>query len=134
MTIRKTYTNTLLLRFAVVIVFLTHSLHGIFTNNDVNDFGKLFLNQRGFAPFGIFIAWSIVIFQIVSSILILINLYVRMAVAVNILILVMGIALVHLKDGWFVVGAGRNGMEFSVLLIFILLAIMLQKDQKNSGC
>lgn len=126
---RKTYTNTLLLRIAVAIVFLTHSLHGIFTNNDVDDFGRLFLDQKGFAPFGVFIAWSIVIFQAVSSILILINLYAKLAAAVNIIILLMGIALLHFKEGWFVVGAGRNGMEFSVLLIFVLVAIMLQIDQ-----
>lgn len=126
---RKTYTDTLLLRIAVAIVFLTHSLHGIFTNYDVDDFGRLFLNQKGFAPFGVFIAWSIVIFQVISSILILINLYAKLAAAVNIIILIMGIVLVHFKEGWFVVGAGRNGMEFSVLLIFVLVAIMLQIDQ-----
>lgn len=126
---RKTYTDTLLLRIAVAIVFLTHSLHGIFTNYDVDDFGRLFLNQKGFAPFGVFIAWSIVIFQVISSILILINLYAKLSAAVNIIILIMGIVLVHFKEGWFVVGAGRNGMEFSVLLIFVLVAIMLQIDQ-----
>jgi len=133
MTLKKTYTDTLFLRIAMAIIFLTHSLHGIFTNNDVNDFGRLFLNPKGFAPFGVFIAWSIVIAQIVSSILILANLYVKIVAAVNIVILIMGIALVHFKEGWFVVGAGRNGMEFSVLLIFVLLAIMLQKDSyKNT--
>lgn len=126
---RRTYTDTLLLRIAVAIVFLTHSLHGIFTNYDVDDFGRLFLNQKGFAPFGVFIAWSIVIFQVISSILILINLYAKLSAAVNIIILIMGIVLVHFKEGWFVVGAGRNGMEFSVLLIFVLVAIMLQIDQ-----
>lgn len=126
---RRTYTDTLLLRIAVAIVFLTHSLHGIFTNYDVDDFGRLFLNQKGFSPFGVFIAWSIVIFQVISSILILINLYAKLSAAVNIIILIMGIVLVHFKEGWFVVGAGRNGMEFSVLLIFVLVAIMLQIDQ-----
>jgi len=33
-----------------------------------------------------------------------------------------GIALVHAPFGWFVVGAGRNGAEYSVLLIVGLLA------------
>ena len=31
--------------------------------------------------------------------------------------------LVHLPAGWFVVGGGRNGMEYSVLLIVALLGI-----------
>ncbi len=37
--------------------------------------------------------------------------------------LAMGIVLVHAREGWFVVGAGRNGMEYSVLLIVVLLAV-----------
>jgi putative oxidoreductase len=38
-------------------------------------------------------------------------------------IYVMGIVLVHAPEGWFVVGAGRNGMEYSVLLVACLLAV-----------
>ena len=37
--------------------------------------------------------------------------------------LVMGILLVHGKEGWFVVGGGRNGMEYSVLLISSFLIV-----------
>lgn len=37
-----------------------------------------------------------------------------------------GIALVHAKAGWFVVGLGRDSSEFSVLLIVCLLALGLQ--------
>lgn len=35
----------------------------------------------------------------------------------------MGIILVHRYDGWFVVGGGRNGMEYSVLLISSLFIV-----------
>ena len=35
-------------------------------------------------------------------------------------IYLMGIVLVHWPAGWFVVGLGRNGMEYSVLLIACL--------------
>jgi len=38
-------------------------------------------------------------------------------------ILTLGMILVHWPEGWFVVGGGRNGMEYSVLLIISLLAI-----------
>lgn len=118
------FNNTLLLRFGVAIIFFSHSLHGIFTKNDVNDFGNLFLNQIGFAPFGVVLAWIIVIIQIITSILLLLNKYVKISCTINILILVAGIATVHFKEGWYVVGAGRNGMEFSFILIIVLLAIM----------
>jgi putative oxidoreductase len=47
----------------------------------------------------------------------------------------MGILLVHRHDGWFVVGGGRNGVEYSVLLIAVLLlqawvAPALQESEK----
>ncbi|MBB5204729.1 putative oxidoreductase [Inhella inkyongensis] len=43
-----------------------------------------------------------------------------------------GIALVHAPFGWFVVGAGRNGAEYSVLLIVGLLATAwVQADRRR---
>lgn len=32
--------------------------------------------------------------------------------------------MVHFSEGWYVVGAGRNGIEFNFLLIFCLLEVM----------
>lgn len=34
-----------------------------------------------------------------------------------------GIIMVHAPEGWFVVGGGRNGMEYSVLMIGVMLAL-----------
>ena len=115
--------GNLLLRIAVAIILLTHSVFGIF-NNGINDFGNLFLNQIGFAPFGIYIAWSIKLSHIVAAILLLVNKYIRLAGFVTIFVLIMGIVLVHFQEGWFVVGGGRNGVEYNFLLICVLLAIM----------
>jgi len=36
-----------------------------------------------------------------------------------------GIWLVHMKHGWFVVGHGFNGMEYSVTIICALVAVVL---------
>ncbi len=113
----------LLLRIAIAIILLTHSVFGMF-NNGINDFGNLFLNQIGFAPYGVFLAWSIKLSHVVAAILLLINKYVKLAGFVTIFVLIMGIALVHFKEGWFVVGGGRNGVEYNFLLIIVLLAIM----------
>jgi len=41
----------------------------------------------------------------------------------HIVILALGAALVHYPWGWFVVGAGRNGMEYSVMLLIGLAAV-----------
>ena len=113
----------LLLRIAVAVILLTHSVFGIF-DNGINNFGNLYLNQIGFAPFGVFLAWSIKLSHIVASLLLILNKYVKLAGFVTIFIFVMGIILVHFKDGWFVVGGGRNGVEYNFLLICVLLAIM----------
>ena len=118
------------LRIAVAIILLTHSVFGIF-NNGINDFGNLFLNQIGFAPFGIYIAWSIKLSHIVAAILLLLNKYVRLAGFVTIFVLIMGIVLVHFQEGWFVVGGGRNGVEYNFLLICVLLAIMYPNGLKK---
>lgn len=115
--------STFLLRFAVAVILIMHSVPGMF-NNGVNDFGNLYLNTIGFAPFGLAIAWSIKLSHVAAALLLFLNKYVKPAAIITILILVTGIFMVHLPDGWYVVGGGRNGVEFNFLLIFVLLAIM----------
>jgi putative oxidoreductase len=121
--------SNLLLRIATAIILLTHSVFGMF-NNGINDFGNLFLNQIGFAPYGIFLAWSIKLSHVVAAMLLLANKYIKLAGFVTIFVLIMGIILVHFKEGWFVVGGGRNGVEYNFLLIIILLAIMYPNGLK----
>jgi len=121
--------SNLLLRIATAIILLTHSVFGMF-NNGINDFGNLFLNQIGFAPYGIFLAWSIKLSHVVAAILLLANKYIKLAGFVTIFVLIMGIILVHFKEGWFVVGGGRNGVEYNFLLIIVLLAIMYPNGLK----
>jgi len=48
-------------------------------------------------------------------------------------IYVAGIAMVHARAGWFVVGAGRNGAEYSVLLIVCLLCVGMQHVRPRAG-
>jgi len=115
--------STLILRIAVAIILIMHSVPGMF-NNGVNDFGNFYLNTIGFAPFGVAIAWSIKLSHVAAAILLLANKYVKPVSIITILILVLGIVMVHFKEGWYVVGGGRNGIEFNFLLICVLLAIM----------
>lgn len=125
----KSINNLLILRIAVAIILLTHSIPGMF-NNGINDFGNLFLNQIGFAPFGVALAWTIKLSHVVCAVLLLINKYIKWASILTILILIGGIILVHFKEGWFVVGGGRNGVEFNFLLICVLFAIICSKNEK----
>ncbi|MFH7010273.1 DoxX family protein [Flavobacterium sp. FlaQc-52] len=124
--------GTLLLRISVAIILLTHSVFGMF-NNGINDFGNLYLNQIGFAPFGVALAWSIKLSHVVAAVLLLLNKYIKLAGFVTILVLIMGIILVHFQEGWFVVGGGRNGMEYNFLLIVVLVAIMYPNGFKKNN-
>ena len=124
--------STLLLRITTAIILLTHSIFGMF-NNGINDFGNLFLNQIGFAPYGVFLAWSIKLSHVVAAILLLANKYIKLAGFTTIFVLIMGIILVHFKEGWFVVGGGRNGVEYNFLLIIVLLAIMYPNGIYNKS-
>ena len=122
--------RTFILRFAVAVILIMHSVPGMF-NNGINDFGNLYLNTVGFAPYGVFLAWLIKLSHVVAAVLLLWNKYVKLASIVTIFILVMGIVMVHFSEGWFVVGGGRNGVEFNFLLIFVLLAIMFPNGINN---
>ena len=122
--------NTVILRSAVAIILLTHSIPGMF-NNGVNDFGNLYLNQIGFAPVGVYLAWMIKISHVVCAVLLLLNRFIKPAAIITIFILIMGIVLVHFKEGWFVVGGGRNGVEYNFLLICVLVAIMFPVGWKK---
>ena len=123
--------GNLILRIAVAIILIMHSVPGMF-NNGVNDFGNLYLNQIGFAPFGLAIAWCIKISHLVTAVLLLLNKYVKPFAVLTILILIIGIFMVHLPEGWYVVGGGRNGVEFNFLLIAVLLTIMFSNGFHKS--
>lgn len=124
--------NTLLLRVALAIILLTHGLPGMF-NGGVNAFGNLFLNQIGFAPLGVPIAWAIKISHVVCAVLLVFNRYIKPASIMTIFVLAMGIVFVHFKEGWFVVGGGRNGVEYNLLLIVVLVYIMFPSGLKKSA-
>ena len=124
--------NAFLLRFPMVIILFIHGVGGMF-NNGVNDFGNFFLNQIGFAPFGVHIAWLIKMSHIVCAIFLLLNKHIKWPAIITIVMLIMGIVLVHFKEGWFVVGGGRNGWEYNFLLIFVLLAILFPEGIKKNN-
>ena len=121
-------TPTLVLRITMAAVFFMHGIPSIFTGA-VNNFGNQYLNHAGFAPIGLPLAWAIKLSHVACAILFILNRYVRLAAIVTIPVLVTGIIMIHAAEGWFVVGEGRNGMEFNIVLISVLvyLAIINKK-------
>ena len=121
-------TPTLVLRITLAAVFFMHGIPSIFTGA-VNNFGNQYLNTMGLAPIGLPLAWAIKLSHVACAILLILNRYIRLAAFVTIPILVAGIIMIHAAEGWFVVGGGRNGVEFNVLLIsaLVYLAIINKK-------
>jgi putative oxidoreductase len=91
----------------------------------VDDFGVV-LNTWGF-PAGVALAWTITSVEIVGGALLAAGIFVLPLCAWFAFQLLMGIYLIHGRVGWFTVGAGRNGMEFSVLLMLCLIVIAMTR-------
>jgi putative oxidoreductase len=110
------------LRAAVASVFVIHGVTRTFLGT-VDDFGG-FLSSSGI-PAGVAMAWVITVVEIVGGVVLALGLAVRpLALWFGVQIAV-GIAMVHGREGWFVVGAGRNGVEYSVLIVACLLVVAL---------
>jgi putative oxidoreductase len=80
-----------------------------------------FLEATGL-PAGEALAWAVTLFELVGSPALALGYAVRPLALLFAAELLMGIVLVHAREGWFVVGLGRNGAEYSVALIGLLLA------------
>ena len=108
------------LRVTVAILILIHGAYRLAAGL-VEPFGT-WLDSLGF-PFGYGWAMAVTLYELVGPALMLARRWTSLAALGHAFILALGLVLVHLPAGWFVVGGGRNGMEYSVLLIVSLLAI-----------
>lgn len=124
--------STIILRLTLALILVMHSVPGMFTGS-VNDFGKLYLDPLGFAPFGLAIAWAIKLSHAACAVLLLLNRYIKAAAFITIFILIMGIIMVHGTEGWFVVGGGFNGIEYNVLLIVVFLFLSFHEETSLDG-
>jgi len=118
----------ILLRVIVALLLIIHGVTRIL-HDGVGGFGG-FLDSQGF-PAGTIVAWGITLFEIAGGLLMALGRYTRWIAAAFALELTMGILLVHAKNGWFVVGGGSNGVEYSVLLITCMIVIAAQSKGRN---
>lgn len=104
-------------------------IHGIarIINNGVTPFDG-FLSGFGFPPYS---AWVITLFEIAGAVALIFNRWVMPISILFIVQLLMGIVLVHGREGWFVVGAGRNGMEYNVLLMICFISTIWATPKKS---
>jgi len=108
-----------------VTIALTLVIHGVarVRLGGVGGFGSFLTAQH--VPYGTLVAWVLTLVEIGGGVALALGCAVIWLCAWFAIQLLAGIVLVHFKEGWFVVGAGRNGMEYSVVLIAGLVAIAL---------
>lgn len=108
------------IRVTVATLILIHGIYRLMAGG-VAPFG-MWLETRGF-PEGYAFAMAVTLIELICPVLILLRRFVFVCAVLHIFILTLGIVMVHSQFGWFVVGAGRNGMEYSVLLIVCLASV-----------
>jgi putative oxidoreductase len=114
-----------ILRVAVASVFV---IHGVARTSlgIVGPFGA-FLSSSGL-PAGTAVAWLITVVEMAGGVALALGFGVRPLVLWFGVQMATGIILVHAKAGWFVVGAGRNGAEYSILIVACLLVVALTES------
>lgn len=111
----------LVLRVVVGFIYVTHGwpklLDGAVGTAD-------FFVQLG-VPVPSVSAWIVTLLEFFGGLALIVGLFVAIVSALLIVHMTLGVFLVHLPMGWYVVGPGQGGAEFNVLLIAALLALIL---------
>jgi len=107
----------IIIRLTLAVLLLIHGITRLRLGT-VGGFGE-FLASNGI-PFGVAVAWFVTVFELTASLLMAAGRFVTPVACVFISIYACGIWLVHWSQGWFVVGPGTGGMEYSVLIIACL--------------
>lgn len=115
-----------LLRIVIGGIMISHGCMRTYLGT-VGGFGEFF-NSMGI-PFGVVLAWGITSFEILGGLTLISGNFVKPIALIFAVHLSTGIYLVHMQNGWFVVGAGRNGMEYSTLLVTSFLVVALSQPK-----
>ena len=117
-----------IVRVAAAGNMLIHGISRVITGG-VAPFDE-YLSSLGFPPYTAFI---ITVIELIGAVLIIINRWTSILSIFFCIELIAGIILVHGREGWFVVGHGRNGSEYSVLLILCFVSAMIAWWPKREG-
>lgn len=110
----------LLLRLSLAALLAAHGWARLLGGGIV-PFGE-WLQSQGL-PAGFYLAAAVTGFEIIATLLYAAGKWIWQLSLGFIGIYSVGLLMVHAPFGWFVVGAGRNGMEYSVLLIICLALV-----------
>ena len=119
-----------LVRMAAAAMMVIHGTTRAATGG-VPGFGGFL--EGNHVPFGTAVAWLLTAVEILGGLTLISGRLVRPLCAWFSLELASGIALVHFREGWFVVGGGRNGFEYSALLIVCFAAVAIDASAAAAG-
>jgi putative oxidoreductase len=119
-----------ILRCGVAVFLFIHGTSRVYTNG-VAPFGDFLVSQG--LPAGHAAAYMITFVEIAGTVALMLNYLVLPLCVWFVAELLTGILMVHIHSGWFVVGGGNNGAEYSVLLIlcFSVIATHRLGDNKD---
>lgn len=115
------------LRVISGIIFISHGPAKLFYWS-IPDFSG-FLNAKGHVM-GLPLAWIITIGEIVIGVCLTMGFKVWYCVIFHLLVIIPGIYLVYLHNGWFTVDHGTGGVEYSLLLVAMLLFLYSKGDKR----
>lgn len=111
----------LILRAVTGVIFVAHGWPKL---TDGASGTAQFLGQIGVPVPGVS-AWLVTLLEFFGGLGLILGAFVTVLSALFIVHMTMGILLVHLAQGFYVVGPGQGGMEFNLLLIASLLTLIL---------
>ena len=112
------------LRIMIAIIMMAHGFQRLYYGT-VGNFGD-FLNDKGFL-IGKTIAWGITLFELTAGAILAIGFFQRWITLTWMIVIIFGIFLVHLQYGWYVVGPGSGGVEYSCLILVCLVVLASDK-------
>ena len=121
----STYAITVL-RIVMGIIFITHGA-ARFYYSSIEGFGS-YLDSKGFV-IGLILAWIVTLGEIIGGALLVSGFFVRYAIVFHAIVIITGLVLIHIPNGWFVVGHGTGGVEFSLLILAVLLVLFTQNKR-----
>jgi len=116
------------LRMMLAVIFFLHAGTRI-AENSLSDLGS-FLENKGF-PFGFYIAWAITLFELLGSIALFLRYFVKLFCLGETIILITGIFLVHWQNSWLAAGMNLGSIEYSAVLITILIAVFIAESRAS---
>ncbi len=118
-----------LLRVALASVFVVHGVTRVVRG--VDGFAGYWQETFGTsAALGLAASWAVTLVEIAGGLGLGAGRLVAPLAGWFALQLAVGVATIHAKEGWFVVGAGRNGAEYSALIVAGLAALVLLRPRR----